>query len=397
MQIWLLLLGIPRTPAHPCRFLTPKAPSTVLLQNYRMLWKFAFLSLAALSASHQNLCPDDEIFDPLTSRCYAFYYGKTWDEALAACRGHLAPNMERMYRMVTVPGERKNDTLRRILEMSRAFAKSDRGYVWLGAYVGQKRLTWVDGPMEHIDGLVDIIFWELHYDKNCLALPLNAEGTLQLHHLDCNARIASAGDVKTKWSVLEQAITEGTREIFGTTKLGRPFIEKQTWWWSEEVQIVVKKKKDAHKEWLKTRSDDSLREYREAKAEPKKAVATAKAARYRALYEELDTTGYTKEKKIYRISKARQNATEDLGHVAQIKDNDGRLLHRLPDILSRWREQCRATCNEEFPHPQMPTVNSLLGPVPRIDEEEVTAVLALMKNGKSRGPDSLPSEVWKIA
>ncbi|EYC10880.1 hypothetical protein Y032_0053g2350 [Ancylostoma ceylanicum] len=143
------------------------------------------------------------------------------------------------------------------------------------------------------------------------------------------------------------------------------------------------------------RSDDSLREYREAKAEAKKAVATAKAARYRALYEELDTADG--EKKIYRIAKARQRATEDLGHVVQMKDNDGRLLHRLPDILNRWREHYHATCNEEFPHPPMPTVSSVLGPVPLIEEEEVTAALARMKNGKSPGPDNLPSEVWKIA
>ncbi|EYC04413.1 hypothetical protein Y032_0088g2191 [Ancylostoma ceylanicum] len=66
-----------------------------------------------------------------------------------------------------------------------------------------------------------------------------------------------------------------------------------------------------------------MREYREAKAEAKKVVATAMAARYRALYEELDTADG--EKKIYRSAKARQRSTEDLGHVVQIKDNNGRL------------------------------------------------------------------------
>ncbi|EYC21369.1 hypothetical protein Y032_0019g3778 [Ancylostoma ceylanicum] len=93
-------------------------------------------------------------------------------------------------------------------------------------------------------------------------------------------RTASAGYVKKKWSVLEQAIKEGARDILGTTKSGRPFIDKQAWWWSEEVQVLVKKKKDAYKKWLKTRSDDSLREYREAKAEAKKAVATAKLQKH---------------------------------------------------------------------------------------------------------------------
>ncbi|EYC04412.1 hypothetical protein Y032_0088g2190 [Ancylostoma ceylanicum] len=45
----------------------------------------------------------------------------------------------------------------------------------------------------------------------------------------------------------------------------------------------------------------------------------------------------------------------------------------------------------------MPTVNSVLGPLSRREEEEVTAALARMKNGKSPGPDNLPSEVCKIA
>ncbi|EYC05891.1 hypothetical protein Y032_0079g1244 [Ancylostoma ceylanicum] len=112
-------------------------------------------------------------------------------------------------------------------------------------------------------------------------------------------RTATAGDVRTKWSVLERVITEGARDILGTTKQGRPFIDKQTWRWSKEVQVLVKKKKkDAYKKWLRTRSDDSTQEYREAKAESKKAVATAKAARYRGLYEELRTADG--EKKIYR-------------------------------------------------------------------------------------------------
>ncbi|EYC20642.1 hypothetical protein Y032_0021g334 [Ancylostoma ceylanicum] len=42
---------------------------------------------------------------------------------------------------------------------------------------------------------------------------------------------ASSADANTKWARLERAITEGARSLLGTTKPGRPFIEKQTWWW----------------------------------------------------------------------------------------------------------------------------------------------------------------------
>ncbi|EYB86608.1 hypothetical protein Y032_0276g1099 [Ancylostoma ceylanicum] len=150
--------------------------------------------------------------------------------------------------------------------------------------------------------------------------------------------------MKAKWSVLQRAIAERARNILGITKQGRPFINKQIWWWSEKVPVLVKKKRDAYKKWLRTRSDDNMREYREAKAEAKKTAVTTKATRYRALYEELDTADG--KKKIYRIARARQRATEDFGHLVQIKVNNGRLLHWFRDILNGWREHYHANCNE---------------------------------------------------
>ncbi|EYC20643.1 hypothetical protein Y032_0021g335 [Ancylostoma ceylanicum] len=142
-------------------------------------------------------------------------------------------------------------------------------------------------------------------------------------------------------------------------------------------------------------SDENMREYREAKSAAKRAVSAAKVACYKHMYDELDTVDG--EKKIYRIARARQRATEDLGHVMQIRDNSGRLLHHLPDILNRWSEHCSVMCNEEFPHPSIPSAIPVLGPVPPIQEEEVASTLAKMRNRRAPGPDNLPSKIWKIA
>ncbi|EYC06060.1 hypothetical protein Y032_0078g1172 [Ancylostoma ceylanicum] len=108
------------------------------------------------------------------------------------------------------------------------------------------------------------------------------------------------------------------------------------------------------------------------------------------MYDELDTID--EEKKIYRIARTRQRATGDLGHVMQIRDNSCRLLHHLPDILNRWREHYSVMCNEELPHPPIPSAISVLGPVPPIQEEEVASALATTRNGTAPGP----SEIWKI-
>ncbi|EYC22348.1 hypothetical protein Y032_0017g3296 [Ancylostoma ceylanicum] len=191
---------------------------------------------------------------------------------------------------------------------------------------------------------------------------------------------SSSRDVITKWSQLEQIITEVAQNLLGITKTGRPFIDKQTWWWSEEVQSIVKRKKNANKKWLKMRSHENMREYTEAKSAAKRAVSAAKTAYYKDMYDELDTLDG--EKKIYRIANARKRASEDLGHVVKTRDKSERLLYRLPDILNRWREHYDTMSNEEFPHPPLPSAVSVLGPVPPIQEEESCSCFS--KDGKKK-------------
>ncbi|EYB89146.1 hypothetical protein Y032_0235g3178 [Ancylostoma ceylanicum] len=115
------------------------------------------------------------------------------------------------------------------------------------------------------------------------------------------------------------------------------------------------------------RSYEIVREYGEATSAAKKTVSAAKVACYKHMYDELDTVD--REKNIPRIAKARQRATEDLGHVMQIRDNNGRLLHHLPDILNWLLEHYSVMCNEGFPHPSIPSAISVLGPAPPFQED----------------------------
>ncbi|VDO64051.1 unnamed protein product [Heligmosomoides polygyrus] len=49
----------------------------------------------------------------------------------------------------------------------------------------------------------------------------------------------------------------------------------------------------------------------------------------------------------------------------------------------------------EFPHPAVPSVASVHGPVHKITVEETEAALKKMKPGKATGPDDVSAELWK--
>lgn len=54
-----------------------------------------------------------------------------------------------------------------------------------------------------------------------------------------------------------------------------------------------------------------------------------------------------------------------------------------------------AIYNEEFPHPPIPLVDIVPGPIPTITISEVMRAIHKM-NSKSPGPDNIPAEVWKL-
>jgi hypothetical protein len=200
--------------------------------------------------------------------------------------------------------------------------------------------------------------------------------------------------VNEDWNDLTEHIKTCATSTLGTTKPHRRFIDKQTWWWNDDVQQATKAKKDAYKTWWQTRSPDDLGRYRMLKSTAKRTVATAKAAHYQDLYDQLDTPNGAN--KIYKLAHARDRTTQDLGHIVNIKDENGQLLHKPKDILRRWKDYFEKICNEEFPHPPIPAANTTAGPVPAITIEEVTTAISSMKSGKATGPDDIPVEVWKL-
>uniref|UniRef100_W5MTP5 Endonuclease/exonuclease/phosphatase domain-containing protein n=1 Tax=Lepisosteus oculatus TaxID=7918 RepID=W5MTP5_LEPOC len=132
--------------------------------------------------------------------------------------------------------------------------------------------------------------------------------------------------VREDWNDLAERVKTCAATTLGTKK--QRFIDKQTWWWNDDVQQATKAKKDAYKTWWQTKRPEDLVRYRALKS-----AKTAKAAHYQDLYDQLDTPGGAN--RIYQLARARDRATQDLGHVINIKDENGQMLQKPKDILQR--------------------------------------------------------------
>ena len=82
-------------------------------------------------------------------------------------------------------------------------------------------------------------------------------------------------DVEKAWKELKEGIVEAASRVCGVVKRTK-CRKKRSRWWNEEVREAVKKKKLMYRRLLDTGTEESRREYNEAKVEAKKVVRRAK-------------------------------------------------------------------------------------------------------------------------
>lgn len=98
-------------------------------------------------------------------------------------------------------------------------------------------------------------------------------------------------------------------------------------------------------------------------------MVAVKAAHYDWLYAELDMP--EGEKKIYRLSSTRYRATQDIGQVKNIKDENHQILRVSPAILRCWSDYFTKISKKEFTHPPIQSAVPTLGPILLITTKEV--------------------------
>ena len=109
--------------------------------------------------------------------------------------------------------------------------------------------------------------------------------------------------------------------------------------------------------------------------------------------EKLDTR--EGEKAIYRLAKSRDQATKDKYQGYFVKVQDGTLLMNTEESISRWSEYYRDLFNKARQHIDGRDEPLTEGPLHEVTCEEVERPLHKMKNGKSCGPDEIPTEALK--
>ncbi|VDO69725.1 unnamed protein product [Heligmosomoides polygyrus] len=85
----------------------------------------------------------------------------------------------------------------------------------------------------------------------------------------------------------------------------------------------------------------------------------------------------------------------DIEKFFGMNDESGHLLKDRKNAMKRWRDYFEEISTMEFPHPAIPSVGSVHGPVHKITVEETEVALKKMKPCKATGPDDLAADVWK--
>ena len=111
------------------------------------------------------------------------------------------------------------------------------------------------------------------------------------------------------------------------------------WWWNEEVKEKVKAKKEAYVEFMRSSSEGEREQkksgYKAAKKVARRAVAVAKSQAFDRLYHRLGTK--EGEMEVFKLARARERRTRDLGVVRCIKDEEGKVLTEDAEIKKRWQ------------------------------------------------------------
>jgi len=135
---------------------------------------------------------------------------------------------------------------------------------------------------------------------------------------------------------MSECVRRPAKEILGTSRRGGSSL-KGAGRWNEERKEKVNEKKEAYATFVNSEIDEeketSRVRYKAVKKVVKKAVAVAKSMAYDTLYQKLRTK--EGEKEVFKLARARERKTRELGVVRCIKDKNGTVLFEDAEIKVR--------------------------------------------------------------
>jgi len=166
------------------------------------------------------------------------------------------------------------------------------------------------------------------------------------------------------------------------------------------VREIIKEKQKAYAALSSCTSENEKRvreaTYKVAKKLAKKVVAVAKNNANVRLYQKLETR--EGKKYVFKLARAREKKTRDLGCVRCIKGGDGKVLVEVVEIRERWRNYFAKLFNGENEYSLRVKRSEQEGHLnirecSCITREEVKEALRKKKSEKAVGPDLIPVEV----
>ncbi|XP_039287416.1 uncharacterized protein LOC120352044 [Nilaparvata lugens] len=204
-----------------------------------------------------------------------------------------------------------------------------------------------------------------------------------------------ADDLEECWTHFKRIIKTSAETVCGRMRVGS--LQRKPSWWTNEVKIEVQKKKKLWRKYLQSKRQEDYNSYKEQRAIAKNAVKRAKEMSWMEFGRKMESDFGGNQKLFSKTLKSMR--TEKPCLLKCIKSEEGTLLTKDEEIMSRWREYfCELLEGEGRgtpDHSQKEEYPGVMLVEEDIRQEEMRAAINKMEVGKAAGHDEITPEMIK--